>query len=268
MIGAPFLYFIFGSIVGSFLNVVILRYNTGKSLAGRSGCFSCGKTLHWYELIPVLSFYLQKGRCRGCRSKISWQYPLVELATAFLFLFVGLVFGNNLPETLFWWVVVSILVVITSYDLRHQIIPDGMVYTLMVLGLFKPFFMTGTAFRIVSAWEDILAGVVLFLFFAGLWYFSGGRWMGFGDAKLALAVGFLLGFWGGLSAIVLAFWIGAAVGLALIGVSKSRFPRSWARWIAPHHRIFSIKSEVPFAPFIVVGFILSLIFNINVFYLF
>jgi leader peptidase (prepilin peptidase)/N-methyltransferase len=113
-----------------------------------------------------------------------------------------------------------------------------------------------------------MAGVVLFLFFASLWYLSGGKWMGFGDAKLALGVGFLLGFWRGLSAIVLAFWIGAAVGLLLIGLSKIRLPRALAGWITLHRRVFSIKSEVPFAPFIVIGFVLSLIFNLNVFYFF
>ena len=83
------LIFVFGTIIGSFLNVVILRYGTGKSFAkGSSQCFSCGKKLSWYELVPILSFLFQKGKCKGCGSKISWQYPLIETITGVLFLLI------------------------------------------------------------------------------------------------------------------------------------------------------------------------------------
>lgn len=75
---------LFGLIVGSFLNVVILRMNTGKTLGGRSMCLSCNKKLEWYELIPLVSFIIQRGRCTKCHSKISWQYPIVEAITAVL----------------------------------------------------------------------------------------------------------------------------------------------------------------------------------------
>src|SRR6185369_13016413 len=81
-----FIILVFGILVGSFLNVVTLRWNTGMSISrGRSKCFSCGKDLKWYELLPVASFAAQRGKCRGCEAKISWQYPLVELASGLCF---------------------------------------------------------------------------------------------------------------------------------------------------------------------------------------
>src|SRR3989344_5330345 len=80
------IFFVLGLVVGSFLNVIVLRLNTGRSvIRGRSQCFSCGGTLHWYELIPLASFALQSGRCKSCGAHISWQYPTVEFATAILF---------------------------------------------------------------------------------------------------------------------------------------------------------------------------------------
>ena len=105
------LFFIFGTIVGSFLNVLILRYNTGISAArGRSFCFSCGKNLNWLELVPVLSFLFQKGKCRGCKSKISWQYPLVECLTGLLFVGVFLRYGgvNGLFSSV--WLIIMALI--------------------------------------------------------------------------------------------------------------------------------------------------------------
>jgi prepilin signal peptidase PulO-like enzyme (type II secretory pathway) len=78
-------FFVFGSIIGSFLNVLILRFNTGATFGGRSKCFSCGRELRWYDLVPILSFLFLRGRCRFCKSKISLQYPTVELITGLIF---------------------------------------------------------------------------------------------------------------------------------------------------------------------------------------
>src|SRR5258708_6429084 len=94
--------FIFGTVVGSFLNVLILRFNTGKTLGGRSQCLVCGKTLNGYELVPLFSFIFLGGRCSKCRSKISIQYPLVELASGFIFLFLFFrIFSSFSPLSLF-----------------------------------------------------------------------------------------------------------------------------------------------------------------------
>ncbi|MBU2263542.1 prepilin peptidase, partial [Patescibacteria group bacterium] len=132
--------FILGTIVGSFLNVVILRYNTGQSvIKGGSKCFSCGKNLKWHELIPVVSFIIQKGRCRNCKSRISIQYPIVELLTGLIFLLTFHVTGYSLLITNYYFIIFSLLIVIAVYDLRHQIIPNGFVYAFIILSLFAIF---------------------------------------------------------------------------------------------------------------------------------
>lgn len=134
------LVFILGLLVGSFLNVVIYRYNTGMSVvSGRSRCLTCAHTLRWFELIPVVSFVIQAGRCRECHSRLSWQYPAVELLTGLIFLRVFQVVGGNAHnlELAFWWLVFSILIVITIYDLRHKIIPDGLVGLLAGLAVLQ-----------------------------------------------------------------------------------------------------------------------------------
>src|SRR3989344_6457564 len=119
--------FIFGTIIGSFLNVVIYRYNSGTSpLTGRSQCFSCGKTLSWRELIPLVSFISARGRCAKCAVRLSWQYPIVEALSGISFVAVFLL-EKPIPETMFLLAMFSTLLVIAVYDLRHQIIPDGLV---------------------------------------------------------------------------------------------------------------------------------------------
>lgn len=263
--------FILGLVVGSFLNVVIYRHNTGRTVRGRSMCFSCGKQLSWHELLPLLSYMLQGGRCKGCKSKISWQYPLVEFLTGLLFVLLVYRFNPDVPAILFYGVIISLCIIILVYDLRHKIIPDAIVYGLAATALFKPFFITylpaavaglnadPARLRMILAWQGLLAGVLFFLFFAALWYFSKGTWMGFGDAKLAFAIGAILGFQAGLSALIIAFWVGAVVGLLLVAVSKFR--------LFPGGALFSLKSEVPFAPFLILGFLLVLLFDLHVFFL-
>lgn len=241
------LIFVFGMIVGSFLNVLIYRYNTGRTIvAGRSMCLSCGRELRWFELIPVFSFLFQRGRCRKCATRISWQYPVVEIATGVLFAAVWQL-GLAWFHTALLWAIFSLLVAVTVYDLRHKIIPDALVYIFIVLSLVTAYFSSLT--------EHVLTGIGLAAFFALLWLVSSGRWMGFGDAKLALGVGFLLGARGGVSATIFAFWSGAIIGVLLILIQRlSRRPGS-----------FTIKSEIPFAPFIVAGVLANLFFHFDLF---
>ncbi len=278
------LVFLLGLIVGSFLNVVIYRLGTGMSVGrGRSKCFSCGKVLHWYELIPVASFIIQRRRCRGCKSKIAWQYPAVELLTGLMFLAVWWLIPNPHFLVPIYWAIFSLLIVILIYDLRHKIIPDGPVFAFIGLSA-----LTAAAARLnlgevslrfnlattdsvgrfnlatadINWWlvsEHLLAGIILFVFFWALWYFSGGRWMGFGDAKLAAGVGLLLGLGPGITAIVLAFWSGALMGVALVLYGKLA---SW-RSARAGKRGLTMKSEIPFAPFIILGTALALFGQLN-----
>ncbi len=141
-----------------------------------------------------------------------------------------------------------IYVVITIYDFKYKIIPDPLVYAAIILSILYAFVSYDPI--------DWLAGPIIFLFFAAIWFFSQGRAMGFGDAKLGLSVGLLLGMAQGLSAITLAFWIGACVSLILMALSKFGFLKSALG--------LTIKSEVPFAPFIILGAWISLIFDLNI----
>src|SRR3989344_8987856 len=126
------IFFVFGLIIGSFLNVVIIRLNTDKSFSGRSGCMACQNKLSWYELIPLFSFFVLKGRCRNCKSKISVQYPVVELISGIIFAslflkFENVFYINTLAFSIsyaYYVTMFSILLIIAVYDLRHKIIPD------------------------------------------------------------------------------------------------------------------------------------------------
>ncbi|MDD4803602.1 MAG: prepilin peptidase [Candidatus Pacebacteria bacterium] len=239
-----FILFILGTIIGSFLNVLVLRYNTGLSFAkGRSKCFSCGNTLSWYELVPLFSFVFLRGRCLSCGSKISYQYPVVEFITGLVFslIFWKTGFSILLP---FYFVTFSILIAISVYDIKHKIIPDGMILSFSIFSLIVLFlsqnYINGF---VLPDLLDLLAGPILASFFAFFWLVSSGRWMGLGDAKLALGVGWLLGFSGGIFAIMLSFWIGAIFSLSIILLEK----------LGCLKKGITMKSEIPFAPFIIIS---------------
>ncbi len=248
------LIFIFGAIIGSFLNVVIDRYNTGESIIySGSRCFSCGKKLSWTELFPVLSFLIQKGRCRQCKSKISWQYPVVEALTGLIFLAVFwklnpllLVTRYSLLVTAFYWLVFSLLIIISVYDFRHQIIPNAFVYPFIALSFFYPI-ITRSSFLVTG--YDYITGLAFFSFFGFLWLVSKGKWMGLADAKLALGVGWLLGPVSGLIAVLSAFWIGAIFSIFLLLFSRKNF---------------TLKSRIPFGPFLAFGTLIAFLFSSNV----
>lgn len=242
--------FILGLLIGSFLNVVILRFDTEESIAkGRSKCPHCGKTLTWRELIPLVSFAVQGGRCVGCNSKISWQYPLVELTTGFI---LPVIFAKDPRFFLPIAVIMCLYVVIFVYDLRHKIIPDLFSYSAALIALIVmvfAWFSEGT----VDPYRTI-AGPALFLFFYFFWTVSHGRWMGLGDAKLALSIGWLLGLWQGIAVILLSFWTGALYFLVFM---------FWERFFLKKKTV-GLKSQIPFGPFIIIGFLLSYIFDIDI----
>ena len=250
-------YFVFGTLIGSSLNVVILRYHSKSFFKGRSGCFSCGRNLKWYELVPLLSFFFLKGRCGSCRSKISAQYILVELSTGLLFLFAYLkgFVGIDMPIVLS---ILSILVAIFVYDLHHKIIPDGLVYLFIVIAFVQMFLSPSPFVFELPTLSNFIAGPILFTPFFAMWYLSKGAWMGLGDGKLAFGIGWFLGLNLGISAIVYSFWIGAVASLTFLIISKLIKRRGLFG-----KRTLSMKSEIPFAPFLILGFLLVLFFNLD-----
>ncbi len=266
--------FLFGISAGSFINAVCLRMEKGESFTkGRSKCPFCAKMLGWKELIPVVSFLILKGKCLSCRKKISPRYLLVELAMGVVFLLVFLkqlsFYGGDiynstfLIHSLYLFAIFGILGAIVIYDIPNKIIPDGFslsFISLALLGLITRLFIEPFSFIFFL---DILAGPVLFLFFYILWHVSDGRWIGLGDGKLVLGMGLFLGFIGGISATALAFWVGALYALILLFIGKLLSYRKSK--LSFSFKNLTMKSEIPFAPFLVLGTFLYFLFEWDVF---
>jgi len=238
--------FLFGLVIGSFLNCVIYRLEEEKSfLKGRSFCPSCKHILSWADLVPVLSFIFLGGKCRYCNKKISWQYPLVELVTGTLFLLIFLKFGGWNLEPFYYLLISSLLIIVFVFDLKHYIIPDGVIYTAIVISLLYnlaySFFLISNPQSLI---QPLLAAFVAAGFFLLIVLISKGQWMGVGDIKLAFLMGLFLGWPNILVALFLAFFIGAVVGIGLIILKKK-----------------GLKSEVPFGPFLTIGTFLALFFG-------
>lgn len=247
---------VFGLVIGSFLNVVVLRRGTGRALSGRSACLSCGSSLRWHDLVPIISWLMLRGRCRVCGSSVSVQYPLVEAATGALFALAALS-PLPLPALLVSLPMLALFVAIAAYDMRHTIIPDAWSYSaaalaLLVAALSQSLTPLGIA---LHALFGVLPAMPLF----ALWLFSRGRWMGLGDAKLALTMGWLLGPALGLYALLLSFIIGATVSLCvLVPLSAARrvLARIGITRLSTSASGFTIHSEVAFGPFLVASILI------------
>jgi leader peptidase (prepilin peptidase)/N-methyltransferase len=215
--------------------------------------------LSWYELIPVFSFIFLRGRCKNCKAKISIQYPIVEILSGLIFALLFLKFqdiffyGTTLAFSFtyaYYAAVFSLLLVIAVYDVRHKIIPDVLSLVLGILAFVGLFFFNDTGFAPhIPSIMELLSGLIIAAPFAFFWLVSSGRWMGLGDAKLAISLGWLLGLSRALSGVVIAFWIGAVVGLALVIFSRKH----------------GMKSEIPFAPYLVLGTLLAFLFELHLF---
>jgi leader peptidase (prepilin peptidase)/N-methyltransferase len=241
--------FTLGLIVGSFLNVLVIRHGTGKGLGGRSGCMSCGYQLRWYDLVPVLSWLYLGGRCRSCGTRISIQYPLVEMFTGVSYALLGMaVFTYGMAYLSVACVAIALMVAILTYDLHHTVIPDTWVYGFMACAALLPGIAPGFPLSIVLG--GLSTAAPLFL----LWAVSRGRWMGFGDVKLCIGIGFLLGPIDGLYAVMLAFMIGGIVAVPLLVLSSSVGQRLIHTLVSSRRRFaYTMKSEIPFGPFLIIA---------------
>ena len=259
--------FIFGVCIGSFLNCYIYRklpasrpegypgYGEAKeekkSLKGRSFCPHCKHTLSWQDLFPIFSYLILKGKCRYCKEKISIQYPIIEIVTGILFLLIFWNFAplfNGAPGRMTGWIfanlfflfyVASALIIIFVYDFKHYLIPDKVLFPAIAITFIYRIFFN---FSLIPNY--LLAAVIASGFFLIIFLLSRGRAMGFGDVKLAILMGLLLGVDKVLAALFLAFFFGAIIGLILMAYKKK-----------------SLKSEIPFGPFLITGTFIALLYG-------
>ena len=206
--------FLYGIVIGSFLNVCIFRLPNHESLLPSSHCMSCGSRLHWYDLFPVFSYLLLKGRCRYCKAKVSWQYPIVELFNGIVYVIVFMANGTNL-QSVVYCLMASALIVITVIDERTYEIPVEL--NLFLLGL-------GIVMCIIdhANWMEHLIGLAAVSVPLHLLYLiSGGRAIGGGDIKLMAAAGLLIGW----KCIVLAFFVGCILG-SVIHLCRMKFSKA------------------------------------------
>jgi len=232
--------FLFGLIIGSFLNVCILRIPADKSIVlPASSCPKCGKEIAAYDNIPVLSWLFLGGKCRHCKTKISAMYPAVELLTGVLFLASYLVFGPTV-EALKWAIFAALLVVLTITDLRERILPNEVNFFGLGIGLLLSIFtkpIDGTALWIANRWFDYpppqaaisfadaalgaLAGSgLLWIVAEGYFRVRGREGMGLGDVKMMAAVGAFLGLKRTMMTVLAGSLLGSVIGIFLIAVSK------------------------------------------------
>ncbi|MBI2573818.1 MAG: prepilin peptidase [Candidatus Wildermuthbacteria bacterium] len=255
-----FFLFLAGLSVGSFLNAVICRMESGESaLKGRSHCMSCAHELAWHDLIPLVSFFVLRGRCRYCNARISFQYPLVEFAAGLLFAFL-FVAHASFPAFLYSAAIFSLLLVIFVYDLKHFLIPDSAVFSAIAIAfLWRIFeFLKFDIWNLFGIWnlefgislpfvQALFSAIAASLFFFAIYAVSRGGAMGFGDVKLAFFMGLFLGWPNILVGLFLAFSMGAFVGISLVFLRKKQF-----------------SSEVPFAPFLILGTFIAFLWGNSV----
>lgn len=250
-----FLVFLLGNSIGSFIGVLIYRNLTGESpIKGRSHCDHCQRQLAWYENIPLFSFVMLGGKCRTCKKKIPWTYPLVELMSGILFVWwmsLGFLFFNltRAPllyvQPVFWLIMGIILLVIFFADWFYGIIPDFAVGLMALLTvLYRGYLVVEGAMKLPDFLISVVVAIAMGGAFLALYLLTRGKGMGFGDVKFAPVMAFLLGYPRALVGFFSAFLIGGLVGVGLIATGKKKW-----------------KQAIPLGPFLVMGLILALVWG-------
>jgi len=240
-------FFILGTIVGSFLNVVVERTKHKKSfLLNRSACPMCGHILNVWDLIPLFSYIFLNGKCRYCQKKISWQYFVMELVTGVIFgliyLSVETIHELSLPDIhnilllFFYLIIASFLIIIFVYDLKYYLILDKIVVPGMVVALIGNFLLGRN-------WLDLLLGAVIGSGIFLLQYtISRGKWVGGGDIRLGLFMGLILGWKLVLVALFISYLFGATIGVGLILLKRKK-----------------MQDTLPFATFLSVATLITML---------
>ena len=240
-------------VIGSFLNVLIYRLPIGESLTKKnSHCPKCGHMLKWYENIPLLSYVIQKGKCRGCKELISIQYPIIEFLSVCAFVIAYIRFGLSL-ETFLFTLLLQMFIVIFMIDLRHQIIPDSINIVIIVLGVISLFITHSSINQVlVINYIDKLIGfgvalglLLIFVFFEKI---LKKELMGGGDLKLFFGIGLFMGW----QLLLLGLFLASVVALITEMLKKLINSEKF------------LNKVIPFGPYLVIGFSLAYIFGLDI----
>ena len=240
---------ILGALWGSFANVCIIRMPQGKGVVvGRSFCVKCKKKIQWFDNIPIISYLLLKSKCRNCKTKISFQYFLVESISLINFLVLYLIFGISLTS-LFLIILSVVFLIIFFIDLKHYIIPNSLTYSMMILGFIKSF-VPNLDPIFPNFLNSLIGGLLGYGIIWSIIYFyrqfKKKEGMGLGDAKLFAVVGFWFGW------ISIPFVVFLSSIIALLSVLPDLLRSSK-----------KLSSQIPFGPFIILGTIFYLVFQDN-----
>lgn len=237
------LVFIFGLIIGSFLNVVIYRFPQGESLiTPGSHCVECGEIIRFYDNIPVISFFLLKAKCRKCKRKISWRYPFIEALTAFLLVLIYIKYGFS-EDFIITAVLTLFLIPISMIDIDRGLILNKLVIPCFLVGIIM--ILTLQFEHWINSLYGVLTGGIFFLILAltGKFLFKKES-IGMGDAKLLITVGVYIGLSGIFLTIILCAFISGAFVITGFMLKK-----------------IHMGDKIPFGPFIAISSVISSIYG-------
>ena len=237
--------FFLGTIVGSFLNVVIYRLPNNQSIIfPASHCPKCGHKLAWYDMIPIFSYILLKGKCRYCKAKISIRYPIIEALTGFAFVGIGLRFGWSL-QFFEYIIFASFLIAVSFTDLFYGIVPDIIVIPGAIVGFIFSLLRGKTVF-----FSSLFGSLLLFVFFIIVILLTKGG-MGEGDATFGAMIGSFIGFKFSIATLVISFIFGSIIGILLLTFFHKKG-----------------KDSMPFGPYLAISAYIMVLYGYQIIFIY